>query len=61
MLRHGGFQLGCGRLGVVGIRFYIECVGDGLVGGAFGVVEFGVEGVGVVELAADVHGEFKFP
>ena len=32
-----------------------------LVGGAFWVVESGVEGVGVVEFAAQVHSEFEVP
>ena len=42
-------------------RFYIKGDLMGLVGGAFWVVEAGVEGVGVLEFAAQVHGEFEFP
>lgn len=50
------------RLGGVLRRGYVKGELTGLVRrSAFGVVEFGVEGVGVVQVAADVHGEFELP
>ena len=50
------------RLGGVLRRGYVEGELTGLVGGsAFGVVQASVEGVGIVQVAADVHGEFELP
>jgi hypothetical protein len=45
----------------VGGRFHIKRKNEGIVGGSIGVIQPGAERVGVVEFAADVHGEFKFP
>ena len=41
--------------------FYVKGDLVGLVGWAIWVVEAGVEGVGVFEFAAEVHGEFEVP
>lgn len=43
------------------MRFHIEGIGDGFVGRPVWVVESCVEFVGVVEFAANVHGEFELP
>lgn len=63
MQRHGECLLIGIRYGVVLRRgFHIKRDGGGFVGGSvLGVVEAGVEGVGVAEFTADVHGEFEFP
>ena len=42
-------------------RFYIKGINERLVVGSIGVIQSGADGIGVVEFAADVHGEFKFP
>ena len=42
-------------------RFYVKGVLVRLVGGTIWIVESSVEGVGVFEFAAQVHGEFEFP
>ena len=62
MQRHGGCLLGGINFGRgLRRRFYIKGELVGLVGGSIWVVEAGVEGVGVLEFAAQVHGEFEFP
>ena len=49
------------RFGRRGRRFYIKRELMWFVGGSIGIIESRVEGVGILEFAAQVHGEFEFP
>jgi hypothetical protein len=54
-------QLNRIRLRVVLRRFYIKRKSERFFGWAIGIIQSGVECVGVAEFAANVHGEFEFP
>jgi hypothetical protein len=54
-------ESGAGSL-VLRRGFHIKGDGTRVVGGSvLGIVQAGVQGVGIAEFAADVHGEFEFP